>query len=150
MIVLSQVNHRNVVKLSGCCLETEVPMLVDEFVSNGTLFNHIHHTDNSSTLQWHLCKQLQRLQGCFLICILLLPLQSFIAISRALMCSQMIYNYTAMVSNFGSSRLVPLDQTQLTTLVQGTLIYLDPKYFQSSQLTERVMFIVLEFSLQNY
>ncbi|CAN1251700.1 Wall-associated receptor kinase 2 [Linum perenne] len=50
--VVSQVNHINVVKVVGLCLETKLPILVYEFIANGTLFDHIHKQRSRVMSTW--------------------------------------------------------------------------------------------------
>jgi serine/threonine protein kinase len=137
IIILSQINHRNIVRLLGCCLEVDVPMLVYEFISNGTLFEFLHGNDHRSRIPFDSRLKIATQSAEALAYIhsstSRTVLHGDVKSSNILLDNE----YNAKVSHFGASTLKPLDKNDFVMLIQGTLGYLDPETFVSHHLTDK-------------
>ncbi|XP_065025580.1 wall-associated receptor kinase 2-like [Musa acuminata AAA Group] len=135
--ILTQINHRNVVRLFGCCLEEKIPLLVYEFVPNGTLSHFIHKRDPNPSVP--------------LDVVLKIAVESAEALaylhsstSRAIIHgdvkpSNILLDdkLMAKVSDFGASTLLLTDRTQTVSFVQGTIGYVDPDFLETRRLTAK-------------
>ncbi|XP_065866440.1 wall-associated receptor kinase 3-like [Euphorbia lathyris] len=135
--IVSQVNHKNVVKILGLCLETKVPLLVYEFISNGTLFQHIHHKKPQALANWK--NRLRVAEETALALNYLHSLADPPIIHGDVKTSNILLDdtYTAKVSDFGASVLISPGDSDMASKIKGTFGYLDPEYLMTGCLTEK-------------
>ncbi|GJX76565.1 G-type lectin S-receptor-like serine/threonine-protein kinase SD2-5 [Tanacetum coccineum] len=135
---IGSIHHVNLVRLRGFCAWKSQRLLVYEFMSNGSLDQWIYHGDREHILGWECRKKI------------------ILDIAKGLTylhedCRQKIIHldikpqnilldddFNAKVSDFGLSKLIDRNQTQvLTTRVKGTPGYIAPEWW-SSVITEKV------------
>ncbi|KAG0617494.1 hypothetical protein M758_5G193500 [Ceratodon purpureus] len=135
--ILSKTSHPNLVKLYGCCIETELPILVYEYIPNGNLFEHLHRLRFGVNLNW--TKRLQIANETAEALAYLHGVAQPPIYHRDVKSGNILLDntFSVKVADFGISRLTNPDKTHVSTAVQGTPGYLDPEYFHSYHLTDK-------------
>ncbi|XP_047063676.1 probable LRR receptor-like serine/threonine-protein kinase At1g56140 [Lolium rigidum] len=134
---ISRVQHRNLVKLYGCCLEGNKPLLVYEYLENGSLDRALFEK-GCAYLDWP-----TRFEICLGIARGLAYLHeesSICVVHRDIKASNILLdaNLNPKISDFGLAKLYDDKETHVSTKVAGTFGYLAPEYAMRGRMTEKV------------
>ncbi|KDP31631.1 hypothetical protein JCGZ_14856 [Jatropha curcas] len=135
---LSRLHHKNLVRLLGFCEESNERVLVYEYMSNGTLHDHLHKLQNSPLITWpaRIKVALDAARGIEYLHEYAVPS----IIHRDIKSSNILLDssWTAKVSDFGLSLMGPDDEeSHLSLRAAGTVGYMDPEYYRLQQLTTK-------------
>jgi serine/threonine protein kinase/Leucine-rich repeat (LRR) protein len=136
--VISAVQHRNLVKLNGCCLEADDPLLVYEYLENKSLDQALLGNEKSKIqLDWP-----TRYNICIGIARGLTYLHEEAntrIIHRDIKASNILLDdfLNPKIADFGLARLYDEMKTHVSTRVAGTVGYLAPEYAMRGHLTEK-------------
>ncbi|KAF4348440.1 hypothetical protein CsatB_017149 [Cannabis sativa] len=137
VLMLSLLHHPNLVNLTGYCADGDQRLLVYEYMSLGSLEDHLHDiTPGKKRLDWN--TRMKIAAGAAKGLEYLHDKASPPVIYRDLKCSNILLDqgYHPKLSDFGLAKLGPVgDNTHVSTRVMGTYGYCAPEYAMTGQLT---------------
>ncbi|XP_010275933.1 PREDICTED: putative serine/threonine-protein kinase [Nelumbo nucifera] len=136
--VISDIEHENLVKLYGCCIEGNHRILVYNYLENNSLAQTLLGGGHSSIqFSWR-----TRYKICTGIACGLAFLHEEVMphiVHRDIKASNILLDkdLNPKISDFGLAKLIPPSMTHVSTRVAGTIGYLAPEYAIRGQLTRK-------------
>ncbi|GBG70290.1 hypothetical protein CBR_g6417 [Chara braunii] len=134
---ISRVQHRHLVRLKGCCADDMHRVLVYEYISNGTLEDHLHKRKDGPALSWK--TRIKIALGAAKGLAYLHEESDPKIIHRDVKSSNILLDddFNAKMADFGLAKVMKDETSLVNTRIMGTFGYVAPEYASSGLLTEK-------------